>query len=123
MTLNWLAAAIVKNGPLVIIAAIFLKTYIDDIKTKRDERKEDRQLQKENNQKLIDLTEKFAVSTNGTNIKLSGLSEKLEVHSTSSGASLAEIKQGVRKIQEDVTLLNDKVDNIVIVNDKEHKEN
>lgn len=122
MTLNWLAAAIVKNGPLVIIAAIFLKTYIDDVNTKRDERKEDRQLQKENNQKLIDLTEKFATSTSGTTSKLCGLADRLEVHSTSSGASLAEIKQGVRKIQEDVTILNNKVDNIILDNDKDNED-
>lgn len=123
MTLDWIMAMLVKNGPLIVIAGIFLKTYIDDTNTKREERKEDRQLQKENNQKLIDLNEKFATSTSGTTSKLCGLADRLEVHSTSSGASLAEIKQGVRKIQEDVTLLNDKVDNIVIVNDKEHKEN
>lgn len=122
MTLDWLAAALVKNGPLVIIAAIFLKTYIDDTNTKREERREDRQLQKESNQKLIDLNEKFAVSTNGTSSKLVGLSEKLEVHSTSSGASLAEIKQGVRKIQEDVTVLNTKVDNIIIDNEKDNED-
>lgn len=122
MTLDWIMAMLVKNGPLIVIAGIFLKTYIDDTNTKREERKEDRQLQKENNQKLIDLNEKFAISTSGTNVKLGGLSEKLEVHSTSSGASLAEIKQGVKKIQEDVTALNNKVDTIVIVSDKDHKE-
>lgn len=122
MTLDWIMAMLVKNGPLIVIAGIFLKTYIDDTTTKREERKEDRLLQKENNQKLIDLNEKFAISTSGTNVKLGGLSEKLEVHSTSSGASLAEIKQGVKKIQEDVTALNNKVDTIVIVNDKDHKE-
>lgn len=122
MTLDWIMAMLVKNGPLIVIAGIFLKTYIDDTTTKREERKEDRLLQKENNQKLIDLNEKFAISTSGTNVKLGGLSEKLEVHSTSSGASLAEIKQGVKKIQEDVTALNNKVDTIVIVSDKDHKE-
>ena len=56
MTLDWLAAAIIKNGPLVIIAAIFLKTYIDDTNTKREERREDRQLQKESNQKPVSYT-------------------------------------------------------------------
>lgn len=99
----------------------FLKTYIDDTNTKREERREDRQLQKENNQKLIDLNEKFATSTSGTTSKLCGLADRLEVHSTSSGASLAEINQEVRKIQ-DVTILNNKVDNIILDNDKDNED-
>lgn len=122
MTLDWIMAMLVKNGPLIVIAGIFLKTYIDDTNTKREERKEDRQLQKENNQKLIDLNEKFATSTSGTTSKLCGLADRLEVHSTSSGTSLAEIKQGVRKIQEDVRILNNKVDNIILDNDRNNED-
>lgn len=122
MTLDWIMAMLVKNGPLIVIAGIFLKTYIDDTNTKREERKEDRQLQKENNQKLIDLNEKFATSTSGTTSKLCGLADRLEVHSTSSGTSLAEIKQGVRKIQEDVSILNNKVDNIILDNDRNNED-
>lgn len=122
MTLDWIIAMLVKNGPLIVIAGIFLKTYIDDTNTKREERREDRQLQKENNQKLIDLNEKFATSTSGTTSKLCGLADRLEVHSTSSGTSLAEIKQGVRKIQEDVSILNNKVDNIILDNDRNNED-
>ena len=46
MEWTMIASALIKNGPLVVIAAIFLKVYIEDTNIKRSERAEDRKLQK-----------------------------------------------------------------------------
>ena len=107
-----IASALIKNGPLVVIAAIFLKVYIEDTTIKRVERKEDRKLQKENNDKILNLTEKVTQSIETNKGEVRSLGEKLEVHSSSSQTSLAEIKQGVNQIQKDVTILNGKIDDI-----------
>lgn len=113
MELSLLITSLVKYGPLIVIAAIFLKTYIDENKIKREERKEDRQIQRETNDRLAAVSERFAVSTETTNNRLGEIDDKLEVHSSSSQTSLAEIKQGVTKLQVDVTNLNDKVDDVI----------
>ena len=113
MSFEMILASLLKNGPLALICAIFLKTYIDETKIKREERKEDRQIQRETNDRLAAVNEKFAVSTEATNNRLGEIDGKLEVHSSSSQSSLAEIKQGVTKLQVDVTNLNDKVDDVI----------
>ncbi|MDU6791138.1 MAG: hypothetical protein E6415_13910 [Intestinibacter bartlettii] len=107
-----IASALIKNGPLVVIAAIFLKVYMEDTTIKRSERAEDRKLQKENNEKILNLTEKVTQSIETNKSEVRCLGDKLEVHNSSSGASLAEIKQGVNQIQKDVTILNSKIDDI-----------
>lgn len=112
MQLSVLFSALVRNGPLVVIAGIFLKTYIDDTRIKREERKEDRKIQRENNDKLAEISERFAVGAERTNHELGGLYQKLEGHNSSSQSSLAEIKQGVNQIQRDVTILNEKIDDV-----------
>lgn len=112
MEWTMIASALIKNGPLVVIAAIFLKVYIEDTTIKRVERKEDRKLQKENNDKILKLTEKVTQSIETNKGEVRCLGEKLDVHNSSSVASLAEIKQGVNQIQKDVTILNEKIDDI-----------
>ncbi|MDY3006269.1 MAG: hypothetical protein SOR60_04570 [Anaerococcus porci] len=118
MELGVLLSALVKNGPLIVIAGIFLKTYMDDTRIKREERKEDRAIQRDSNNKLAEISEKFAVGAEKTNQELCGLNNKLEVHSSSSQTALAEIKQGVNQIQKDVTILNNKIDDIAEDMDK-----
>lgn len=118
MEWTMIASALIKNGPLVVIAAIFLKVYMEDTTIKRSERAEDRKLQKENNDKILNLTEKVTQSIETNKGEVRCLGEKLEIHNSSSGASLAEIKQGVNQIQNDVTILNGKIDDIVDEIDK-----
>lgn len=113
MEWTMIASALIKNGPLIVIAAIFLKVYMEDTSIKRSERAEDRKLQKENNDKILKLTEKVTQSIETNKGEVRCLGEKLEVHSSSSQSSLAEIKQGVTKLQDDVTTLNDKVDDVI----------
>lgn len=112
MEWTMIASALIKNGPLVVIAAIFLKVYMEDTSIKRSERAEDRKLQKENNDKILKLTEKVTQSIETNKGEVRCLGEKLEVHNSSSVATLAEIKQGVNQIQKDVTILNSKIDDI-----------
>lgn len=112
MELGVLWSALIKNGPLIVIAGIFLKTYIDDTRVKREERKEDRAIQKENNQKMAEISERFAIGNERTNRELGCLTRSLEGYNSSSQSSLAEIKQGVNQIQRDVTVLNSKIDDV-----------
>lgn len=112
MELGVLWSALIKNGPLIVIAGIFLKTYIDDTRIKREERKEDRAIQKETNQKMAEISERFAIGNERTNRELGCLTQSLEGYNSSSQSSLAEIKQGVNQIQRDVTVLNSKIDDV-----------